>query len=126
MKIRAALVLMISLSATVMFSRPALAWTGSDSAFEAAYLLTHVADWGQTRDIAVRCESGRYFETNLVMGRCPNIASVNTYFVSTALLHMGASYLLPAPYRRIFQTGTIGMQIGYINNNANIGLNLRF
>ncbi|MDH4274172.1 MAG: hypothetical protein OEW08_03950 [Gammaproteobacteria bacterium] len=111
---------------SAIFSTQALAWNNSDSAFESAYLLTHVADWGQTRDIAARCNGGRYYETNLIMGTCPSIATVNTYFISTAILHISASYLLPTPYRRIFQAGTIGMQIGYINNNANIGLNLRF
>ena len=101
-------------------------WTMQDSLWEAAYLATHVADWGQTRDISAQCKSGGYYEVNPVIGRCPSMSRVNLYFLSTALLHAGVSTLLPKKYRRFFQTSTMVMEIGYITNNYNIGLKVNF
>jgi len=102
------------------------AWSKKDTYWEIAYLATHVTDWGQTRDIASQCQSGTYYETNPVMGRCPSGQTVNAYFLGTALLHYGVAHMLPRKYRRMFQAGTMGMQLSYITNNASIGLNIKF
>lgn len=102
------------------------AWSKKDTYWEAAYLATHLADWGQTLDIASQCGSGNYYETNPVMGKCPSAQTVNAYFIGTALLHYGAAKMLPPKYRRMFQTGTMAMELSYITNNASIGLNVKF
>lgn len=101
-------------------------WDWSDTAVESMYFAAHITDWGQTRDIARQCGEGLYAETNPIIGRCPSIGRVNTYFFATALLHAGIATILPKKYRRMFQVGTLGMQIGYISNNANIGLKVSF
>ena len=104
----------------------ALAWNEKDTYWEMAYLAAHVADWGQTRDIASHCGAGLYYETNPVLGRCPSTAWVNTYFIGTALLHMGVANALPTKYRRLFQGGTLAMELNYVNSNAKIGLQVNF
>lgn len=106
--------------------RKSSGWDLSDTAWESAYLLSHIADWGQTRDIASQCGSGNYKEMNPVLGSCPSMSRVNTYFISTALLHAGVSAMLPRKYRRFFQTSTMIMEIGYVTNNYNIGLKFNF
>jgi len=112
---------------TLFFLSPAAnAWSKKDTYWEVAYLTTHLADWGQTLDIASKCSSGAYYETNPVMGKCPSVQTVNAYFVATALLHYGAAHMLKPKYRRMFQAGTIGMELSYIANNASIGLNVNF
>ncbi|MDH5301143.1 MAG: hypothetical protein OEW58_07260 [Gammaproteobacteria bacterium] len=106
---------------------PAQAWSTQDSMWQGAYLTAHVADWGQTRDISVHCNSGgSYSETNLLLGRCPSLAEVNSYFLGTAILHTGAAYLIPHKYRRAFQLSTLGMQLNFVNNNKQIGLKFNF
>jgi len=97
-----------------------------DSLWEASYLLTHLADWGQTRDIALQCGGGGYYEMNPIIGSCPSLTRVDTYFIATALLHMGVSRVLPQKYRRFFQGSTMAMELGYITNNASIGLKIKF
>lgn len=119
--------LIFTLFITIFFLSPAAnAWSKKDTYWEAAYLTTHLADWGQTLDIARQCGSGAYYETNPVMGRCPSAQTVNAYFIGTALLHYGVAHMLPSKYRRMFQAGTIGMELSYIANNASIGLNMNF
>ena len=104
----------------------AQAWSEKDTYWEAAYLTTHLADWGQTLDIASQCESGAFYETNPVMGKCPSAQKVSAYFIGTALLHYGVAKVLPRKYRRMFQAGTMVMELNYITNNASIGLNVKF
>lgn len=116
----------VVLSLNVVFSSSSFAWSDKDTAWELVYLSAHVADWGQTRDIASQCESGAYYETNPVLGKCPTVNWVNSYFIGTALLHAGAANVLPPKYRRMFQLGTLGMEMNYIANNASIGLRINF
>ncbi len=118
--------LVILLSSISLLSPKAIAWDWDDTAMESLYMAAHIADWGQTRDIAQQCGEGSYAETNPIIGRCPSIGRVNSYFFATALLHAGVAKMLPKKYRRIFQAGTLGMQIGYISNNASIGLKVNF
>jgi hypothetical protein len=105
---------------------PAMAWTERDTAWQIAYLAAHIADWGQTRDIASQCEQGLYYETNPILGRCPSHQWVNAYFLGTALLHAGVASALPSKMRRLFQAGTLAMELNYVSNNANIGLRINF
>jgi len=117
----------VLLSLLLAFSAPsAHAWTDKDTFWETLYLSAHVADWGQTRDIAAQCSEGYYYETNPVLGKCPTAQWVNTYFLGTALLHASVAQMLPSKYRRLFQVGTLGMELNYINSNASIGLRVNF
>lgn len=104
----------------------ASAWSKKDTYWETAYFVTHLADWGQTLDIASQCQGGAYYETNPIMGKCPSAQTVNAYFIGTGLLHYGVAHMLPKKYRRMFQAGTIGMELSYISSNASIGLNVKF
>jgi len=110
----------------IITSSASFAWSEKDTIWQAAYLASHIADWGQTRDIASQCEHGEYYETNPIIGRCPDKKWVNTYFFTTALLHTGIAHMMPSKYRRMFQAGTLGMELSYITNNARIGLSVEF
>lgn len=102
------------------------AWDNWDTAMEVAYFVSHAADWGQTRSIAGQCQDGTYYETNPILGECPTVQTVNAYFLGTALLHAGVSYVLPKKYRRIFQTATFAAQLGVVSSNASIGIKMQF
>lgn len=95
-------------------------WTGEDTAREVVYLGFHVVDWGQTLDIADHPD--RWHENNAVLGSHPSRGEVNRYFALTALLHPVVSYLLPRPYREVWQYVTIGVELGATVNNARIGI----
>jgi len=102
------------------------AWDHWDTTMEVAYFLTHAADWGQTRSISGQCQAGTYYETNPILGECPSVQTVNAYFLGTALLHAGVSYMLPKKYRRVFQTTTFAAQLGVVSSNASIGVKMQF
>jgi hypothetical protein len=99
-------------------------WTGEDSAREAVYLGFHVMDWGQTLDIADHPD--RWHENNPLLGSHPSRGRVNRHFVLTALLHPVVSYLLPRPYREVWQYSTIGLQVVVVGNNARLGIGFGF
>lgn len=99
-------------------------WTKADTAWEAGYLVLHVIDWGQTRNISRRPDA--YRELNPILGSHPSIERVNTYFALTAIAHTAISYALPADWRRGWQMVSIGMEATAVSNNYKIGLKIDF
>lgn len=100
-------------------------WTKADTAREAAYLILHIADWGQTRNIVHRRDEG-YWEINPALGKYPSIKRVDSYFTFTAIAHIGIAYVLPRGWRESFQYTTSGIEAGLVINNNSIGLRVDF
>lgn len=99
-------------------------WTKEDTIREVAYLALHVADWGQTRNIANR--GNIYHEVNPILGRNPSIKKVDSYFALTAIAHVIVSYSLPRGWRDAFQYSTAGFEAGVAMKNNSIGLKVDF
>ena len=99
-------------------------WTSADTKHELVYLVLHSTDWMQTRYISKN--PSYLYEQNNILGKHPSIAKVNNYFAATALMHFGVAYLLPREYRRSFQYITMGVEIGAITHNYQIGIKLNF
>jgi len=98
-------------------------WTQSDMARETAWGILWIADWGQTLDISARPRE--YREQNPMLGSHPGRGTVNAYFLSGLLLHPIIAHIA-GRYRRHWQYVTIGVELGYVANNARIGLRMRF
>ncbi len=105
---------------SVSFADP---FTTQDKILEATYLSLHVIDWGQSQHIARNPD--RFNEINPILGSHPTAGSVNTYMLVSGLLHPAISYVLPQPYRKWFQYGTLGIKAGLVGNNIAIGAGLR-
>jgi hypothetical protein len=111
----------------LLYSSPSFAeWDGEDTIREALWQTINLVDWGQTLDIANRCDTTPIHERNPFLRRCPSHSEVNKHFITGALLHLGASYVLPRKYRVGFQWVTIGFGISIINSNAKLGLKASF
>lgn len=93
---------------------------------ELTYQTVHLADWLQTLTIARNPE--RFYETNKVLGEHPSVSDVNRYFLSTAIGHALISHILPPTAARVWQGATITMQLGYVqqNHQLGIGFNVRY
>lgn len=100
-------------------------WTKEDTMREAAYLVLHVVDWGQTRNIVHRSNED-FFEKNPIIGNRPSIKRVDSYFAFTAIAHVAVSYVLPRVWREGFQYTTVGVQAGVVIQNNSIGLRVDF
>ena len=99
-------------------------WTRADTAREVAYLALHVVDYSQTLEISDN--PNRWYEKNPIIGKHPSRGEVNTYFLITGLLHPAVAYVLPKPYREIFQYSTIAIEIYCVGNNYSLGIGGRF
>ena len=99
-------------------------WTRADTYREAAYLTLHAIDWGQTLYIADH--PNEYYERNTILGDHPSRGRVNTYFILSGLGHAAVSYVLPRPYREIWQYGTIAVSGYWVINNYHIGIQFGF
>lgn len=99
-------------------------WTADDTKRQVAYYVLHTVDWGQTRDIAKNPKM--FHELNPIIGEHPTIGRVNGYFVTTALIHTGIAYILPAEWRKGFQYVTIGVEAGVTSMNYKTGIRVNF
>lgn len=117
------------------FSLPATAgnWTKEDTVYQAAFVTTALADWGQTLYISKNPD--RFYETNRLLGEHPSTADVNTYFPLAILAHTGVAIVLPSKMkildyefnpRRIWQAVWIGVESFYVARNASIGVKIDF
>lgn len=99
-------------------------WSDGDTFREANYMAFHIADWGQTRNIANNPD--KYHERNPLLGKHPSIKRVDTHFVVGALVHIGVAYILPRTTREAFQYVTTGFEAAVVFNNNRVGLRVDF
>lgn len=95
-------------------------WSKQDIALEGVYLVLHLIDWGQTRQIANDPE--HYHEMNPIIGKHPSTGRVDVYMATSALLHLGVTHFLPKECRPYFQGVTLAMQGTVVMHNFSIGL----
>ena len=102
------------------------AWTWGDTVLQTIYTTFHVMDWSQTLHIARNPQ--KFTEANPILGKHPSEGRVNSYFALTLLGHTGISYLLPKPYRTIWQGTWIYVEYDVVQQNreAGIGISLSF
>lgn len=99
-------------------------WSREDSYREAVYLTVHILDWTQTLNIARNPD--KWHEKNPILGRHPSVGKVNAYFATTAAIHVGLAYLLPAEWRKTFQYLSIAVEGGVVAHNYSIGIKTDF
>ena len=90
-------------------------WTQKDLSLEVAYGICHIADWHQTKSIDY--DAGQT-ERNPILGEQPSDKAVDSYFLSTGLLHIFVADRLPPRWRNVFQVVTIGIQGFTVTVNA--------
>ena len=115
-------VLLVILSAVFGYVASAHAdeWTTADTYREATFQTLWIVDALQTHTIAENADC--WHEKNKYLGTHPTVGAVNRYFLVGALVHAGVSYLLPKSFREPFQYVTIGIEVGYVENNFSIGI----
>lgn len=95
----------------------------SDLMATGALLATYYVDYRQTMDI--KRHPGMY-ETNLILGKHPSDDKVKHYFLAASILSVGAVYVLPSEYRKVFLGSAITLQLVVIGRNKHIGLHTKF
>lgn len=100
-------------------------WTPTDTKWEFACESIIIVDWLQTRYMSKHPDQFQEMGPDRnVFGRHPNISSVNQYFIACEVLHPVIARFLPEPARRVFQTGTIILEVGNSFHNVQIGVRL--
>lgn len=97
-------------------------WSSADIARESAYLFLHAIDWKQTRYASMYPHL--FVEKNTILGEHPSKKRIDTYFLTTAILHVGAVHFMPKAWRPAFQYFWIGVEVGAVTNNYIIGIRL--
>jgi hypothetical protein len=63
-----------------------------------------------------------YSESNPILGSHPSKKNIIKYFSVCMLIDTSIAYILPVPYRNIFQLGSIFIEINPIIHNYNAGV----
>ena len=90
---------------------------------DAAVYTSLAVDAMQTRYIGKNCNE--YRETNPILGECPNTSRVVTYFIASGLAYTGIKFMLPEKYKDQFSWLVLGVEVGAIAHNFNIGIKLQ-
>lgn len=83
-----------------------------------------VADWGQTRDIALN--PNKFQESNLILGKHPHVDKVDIYFASVLFINTSAYFVLPDNWRTAWLAGVTLVEAGCVINNASQGIKINF
>jgi hypothetical protein len=112
----------LSLSAnTTWADDDAQRWTTLDTTLEVTTQLTLALDMVQTLNI----RPPRH-ENNVLLGQHPSDGTVVAYFAACGLAHAGIAYLLPRPYRNIWQFTAITFESAIVAHNFRVGLQIHF
>ncbi len=100
-------------------------WTAGDTAFQAVFLVELAIDRGQTASI-----NDHHLEeigwARSFIGPHPSAGQINRYFATCAIVHTAIAYILPKPYRTIWQSFWVGVETNTIKSNVNVGISVRF
>lgn len=96
-------------------------WTTMNTTLQLTWSAMHLIDWSQTRTIAKNPDI-YYEKVNPVLGKHPSVGKVDTWMASTLVANAAFAYLLPHPYREVFQGLSIGMTGYCITINFKIDL----
>lgn len=99
-------------------------WTDGDTKREAVFLVVNTIDWGQTLNIARH--PNQFYETNTHLGLHPSVAQVNKHFAIKMLENLAIAYVLPKSIRPLFQAGSIGYELNYVERNFSLHIGIQF
>lgn len=117
-------------------------WEKQDIAMEVLWQGLHVVDTIQTINIAKDSEDHHpwrhdYEELNPLLGKNPTVKEAAIYMSASALVHLGASYLLKdvEPFEvfgisidpmKLHQSITLGITSSCVENNIAVGVKIGF
>jgi hypothetical protein len=101
------LALALLLTASAAQANEGNAWTASDTILEVTFVAVLAVDMSQTLWFT---RHTRLEESNPIMGTHPSTARILTYNAACAATHATIAYLLPKPYRTIWQATWIAVE----------------
>ncbi len=102
-------------------------WTTVDTVLQSTFVALVIVDWQQTREFTGCPDKypGKY-ETNPLLDEHPRARDVNRVVAGSIIVHTAVAYLLPKPYRTIWQSLWIGVEAHAVYCNYKAGIELRF
>lgn len=101
-------------------------WKSHNTVLQATATALIVADWAQTRQF-VHNQPGTgqpYEKVNPFLRHNPDI--VDIYFPACIILNAAVAYVLPEPYRTVWQSGSIVFEAVIVERNHSLGVKIKF
>ncbi len=99
-------------------------WSTQDVLLETTFGVLKFIDWRQTRTIAKNPDMRT--ESNPLLGWNPTVATVDKYFLATAVLHLIITHYLPQEHRIWWQGLFITLNGANVAHNFSIGIRMDF
>lgn len=100
-------------------------WTWNNTVMQGAVIAVQAADWAQTRQfVDNKPGEGAIYETNRLLKKIPGY--VDLYFPATMLLNTTIAYVLPEPFRTMYQAGTLAFTAHLVGRNKSLGVKIKF
>lgn len=117
----------LSLLTLPAFAEDKNSWTAGDTALQSTFIVLGVIDWKQTREFTGNGHKyPEMYETNPLLGPHPSARKVNVVMGTSIAIHTGIAVLLPQPYRLIWQSLWISVEIHCIHSNYQAGVSIHF
>jgi hypothetical protein len=122
------LLFILLLLSAPLYAETSYEWTTQDTILQSIVIGTILMDCWQTYTFLYTGDYRErgFYETNPILGKYPSKKRYFIYWPSCVLIHTSISYLLPKPYRTIWQSVWIGIEIKYIHLNYSCGVRTKF
>ena len=102
-------------------------WASSDTSLQSAFIVLTFMEWRQTREFSIhRDRYSESYKVNPLLSRDPSARDANRAAAASLLVHTGLAFVLPKPYRTIWQSFWIGVQGGAVLSNYVACISVRF
>lgn len=101
-------------------------WTAADTALQATFIVLTTVDWMQTHEALRYHPTIVYEEQNPFLGKFPSNRRINVMIGGSIAGHTIVAYLLPKPYRTLWQLTFIAVEGGTIYANHQAGIRVKW
>lgn len=121
------LTVFVLLFATRAFCQDKDEWTAADSALQTTFVVLALVDWKQTREFSGNPQKyPDMYETNPVLGPHPSARKINIFMGSSIAAHTIIAVLSPKPFRTVWQSFWITVEVHCIHENYKAGVSIHF
>lgn len=100
-------------------------WNAVDYTLQSGFLMLTTADWVFTSKGIDRYGSN-WYERNPILGVHPSQSKVGAYFVLTMSSHTAIAMLIPKPWRTVWQSVWVGVEIQTLATGWSVNIDLVF
>ncbi len=102
------------------------AWTTADTVLQGAFVAAVAVDYLQTRSFLLHDNPAESWEQNPLLGRHPSMTKLTLFCAGGIVAHTAIAYVLPHPWRTLWQLAWIAVEGATIYGNVQTGVRIEW